>query len=119
MHSTLANKRIAIYARCATPMKIDRQIASAREAVARAGGNPGAALVFSDDAVSGLDLTRPGLEALLHVVDERQVDTIVTEDVSRISRDMAGLTCVMDRVQEAGASIVTISDIDTNTDGTK
>jgi DNA invertase Pin-like site-specific DNA recombinase len=118
MH-TLANKRIAIYARCATPMKIDRQIASARETVARAGGDAGAALVFSDDAVSGLDLDRPGLEALLRVVDERRVDTIVTEDVARISRDMAGLARVMDRVQEAGASLVTISDIDTDIDGTK
>lgn len=119
MHTTLANKRIAIYARCATPLKIDHQIASAREMVARAGGDPGAALVFSDDAVSGLDLGRPGLEALLRAVDEHHVDTIVTEDISRISRDTAGLARVMERVQEAGASLVTISTIPPDADGTK
>jgi site-specific DNA recombinase len=120
VHTTLTNKRIAIYARCATtPLKLDGQIASVREMVARAGGDPDGVLVFSDEAVSGLDLDRPGLEALLRAVDEHHVDTILTEDVSRISRDTAGLARVMERMQEAGVSLVTLSTITPDTDGTK
>ena len=119
MHEKLATGRVAIYARYSSDLQnessIDDQARRAREAVARAGGDPTKAIVFPDFAISGGSMERPGLEALLRAVEERRVDVILTEDVSRISRDMGDAAVIFKRLQFAGVPLIGLSDgIDTS-----
>lgn len=119
MHEKLATGRVAIYARYSSDLQnessIDDQARRAREAIVRAGGDPTKALVFPDYAVSGGSMERPGLEALLRAVEERRVDVVLTEDVSRISRDMGDAAHIFKRLQFAGVPLIGLSDgIDTS-----
>src|SRR5436190_2171264 len=89
----LTGQRVAVYARFSSDQQrdssIDDQVRRCREHVEREGGAIDPALVFADYAVSGASLARPGFEAMMSAVAGRQVDVIVTEDVSRITRDFA------------------------------
>ncbi len=88
---SLINRRIAIYARFSTDKQsdasIDDQVHRAREWIRKQGGDPEAAVVYEDRAVSGASMDRPGMRALMQRVDRGEVDVIVTESVDRISRD--------------------------------
>ena len=119
MHEKLTTGRVAIYARYSSDLQnessIDDQARRAREAIVRAGGDPTKALVFPDYAVSGGSMERPGLEALLRAVEERRVDVVLTEDVSRVSRDMGDAAHIFKRLQFAGVPLIGLSDgIDTS-----
>jgi site-specific DNA recombinase len=88
MHPKITSGTVAIYARYSSELQseasIEDQIRRARDVIARAGGDPDRAMVFPDYAMSGASMVRPGLEALLRAVDEKKVDVILTEDISRI-----------------------------------
>ncbi len=119
MHPKIASGTVAIYARYSSELQseasIEDQIRRARDVIARAGGDPDRAMVFPDYAMSGASMVRPGLEALLRAVDEKKVDVILTEDISRISRDMADAAQIFKRLQFAGVPLIGISDgIDTS-----
>src|SRR5690349_5363324 len=119
MHPKIATGRVAIYARYSSDAQsetsIEDQARRARETIARAGGEPGKAQVFADYAISGASMERPGLEALLRAVDQGQVDVILTEDISRLSRDMGDAAHIFKRLQFAGVPLVSLSDgIDTS-----
>ena len=119
MHEKIATGRVGIYARYSSDLQnessIDDQARRAREAIARAGGDPTKATVFPDYAVSGGSMERPGLEALLRAVEAGRIDVIVTEDVSRISRDMGDAAHIFKRLQFAGVPLIGLSDgIDTS-----
>jgi len=115
----IATGRVAIYARYSTDLQhessIEDQTRRAREAVRRAGGDPTKAIVFPDFAMSGTNMERPGLEALLRAVDEKRVDVVLTEDVSRISRDIGDAADIFKRLRFAGIPLIGLSDgIDTS-----
>ena len=120
MHNDkLATGRVGIYARYSTDLQsetsIDDQARRARDAIARAGGDPAKATVFPDYAISGGSMQRPGLEALLRAVEEKRIDVVLTEDVSRISRDMGDAAHIFKRLQFAGVPLIGLSDgIDTS-----
>ncbi|MGN6105502.1 MAG: recombinase family protein, partial [Kofleriaceae bacterium] len=119
MHPKLTTGRVAIYARYSSDLQneasIEDQARRAREMVARAGGVPAQARVFPDYAVSGASLDRPGVEALMRAVDAGEIDVILTEDVSRISRDVGDASHIFKRLQFAGVPLVSMSDgIDTS-----
>lgn len=119
MHPKIATGRIGIYARYSSDLQnessIDDQARRAREAIARAGGDPSRATVFPDYAVSGGSMERPGLEALLRAVEAGRIDVILTEDVSRISRDMGDAALIFKRLQFASVPLIGLSDgIDTS-----
>ncbi len=119
MHPKIATGRIGIYARYSSDLQnessIDDQARRAREAIARAGGDPARATVFPDYAVSGGSMERPGLEALLRAVEAGRIDVILTEDVSRISRDMGDAALIFKRLQFASVPLIGLSDgIDTS-----
>lgn len=84
--------RVAIYARFSTDKQSDSsvedQVYRAREWLRTRGADPDGALVLSDRAVSGASLDRPGMRALLSAIRAGRVDTVVTESIDRISRDM-------------------------------
>ena len=116
----LQGQRVAIYARFSSERQretsIDDQVRRCRDYIAQAGGDPDTAIVFSDYAISGASLDRPGFESLMAAVDDKRIDTIVTEDISRISRDFADSAMVFKRLQFAQIPLIGIADgIDTST----
>lgn len=89
--NSLSGKRIAAYGRMSTdkqnPTSATDQISKCAKAVALRGGAVDPALVFRDDAISGAVRERPGILALLASIERGEVDIVVVEDLSRLSRD--------------------------------
>lgn len=110
---------VAIYARFSSQLQNERsiedQIRQAREFISRQGGAPDVAKVFADYAVSGSSLDRRGFEAMMQAVDAGEVRVIVTEDMSRISRDIADSANLFKKLQFIGVPLIGIADgIDTS-----
>src|SRR4051794_30910054 len=103
MNPALKNGNVAIYARYSSANQnersIDDQIRRCREYVASQGGDPDSAKVFADFAVSGASLDRPGFEAMMAAVKSGAIKAIITEDLSRISRDFADSAMIFKRLQ--------------------
>lgn len=94
---------------------IEDQVRRCREYIERAGGDPERAEVFTDMAISGASTQRPGFEALMAAVDAGTVVSIVTEDLSRISRDFADSAAIFKRLQYAQVPLIGVADgIDTS-----
>lgn len=113
----LRGKRIAVYARYSTDkqnaLSIEDQLRVCREYVERAGGTINAGLVFSDAAISGASTVRPGFAALQEAVRAKSVDFIVTEDVSRIGRDVGNNDRAFKEFKSYGARLLTLDGFDT------
>ncbi|MBM4362358.1 MAG: recombinase family protein, partial [Deltaproteobacteria bacterium] len=117
----LRNRRVAVYARYSSALQseasIEDQVRRCTAFVARAGGVVAPELVFMDLAVSGASLARPGFEHLMQKVNQRPrvVDVIVTEDLSRISRDFADAANVFKQLQYLDVPLLSVADgIDTS-----
>jgi DNA invertase Pin-like site-specific DNA recombinase len=126
MDSRLRGKRIALYARYSSDRQretsIDDQVRRCREYIEREGGVLADDTVFTDYAVSGSSLARAGFEALMRLVTAKPpaVDVIVTEDVSRVTRDLADGAQLFKRLQFAGVSLIGVGDgIDTGAKNAK
>lgn len=109
--------RPAIYARFSSARQdersIDDQVRRCREHL---GDYRGDVEVFADYAVSGASLNRPGFESLMAAVNNGTVTSIVTEDISRISRDFADAAHIFKQLQYARVPLISVSDgIDTST----
>lgn len=110
---------IAIYARFSTELQNERsiedQVRRCREYITQQGGDAQGAQVFPDFAVSGASLDRPGFEAMMAAVDAGRIKTIVTEDMSRISRDFADSAQIFRRLQFLKVPLIGVADgIDTS-----
>lgn len=110
---------VAIYARFSSTLQNERsiedQIRRARDYIAHQGGSPDAAKVFADYAVSGSSLDRRGFETMMQEVDAGGIKVIVTEDMSRISRDIADSANLFKKLQFIGVPLIGIADgIDTS-----
>ncbi len=65
--------------------------------------------------MSGASLRRAGFEALMHLVEQRRADAVVTEDMSRISRDIADSAAVFRRLQSLDVPLIGVANgIDTS-----
>jgi site-specific DNA recombinase len=108
--------RTVIYARFSTdnqnPLSCDDQIALCRERADREGWPVLA--TFQDDAISGAagigPDQRPGLNALLAMVERGGVDQVLTESTSRVARHVADAHTVRERIEFAGARLFTLYD---------
>ena len=119
-NKTLDSRRVAIYARFSTERQretsIDDQVYRCRQYIAQAGGDADRAVVFSDYAISGASLDRPGFESLMAAVKSKRIDAIITEDISRISRDFADSAQLFKRLRYERVPLISIADgIDTST----
>jgi site-specific DNA recombinase len=124
MSVAFASKRVAIYARYSSSLQNERsiedQVRRCTEHVRAAGGNVDEGLIFTDMAISAASLKRPGFEMLMRAVAERRVDTIVAEDLSRISRDLADSATLFKKLQHVGVPLIGVADgIDTGSKGAK
>ena len=124
MHPKITAGRVGIYARYSSDKQsessITDQVRRARDAVARAGGDPAKAAVFSDAAKSARSMAgREGLDEMLRAVEKGQLDVIITEDVSRISRDMGDSANIFKRLEYACVPLIGLDGVDTSAKGGK
>jgi DNA invertase Pin-like site-specific DNA recombinase/Arc/MetJ-type ribon-helix-helix transcriptional regulator len=117
----LAGKRVAIYARYSSALQrecsIEDQVRRCSEFVQRHGGMVDPDLIFSDVAISGASLARPSFEHMMQRLDEKPcpIGAVVTEDISRISRDFADAALVFKKMQYLQVPLFGVGDgIDTS-----
>lgn len=110
----LQGKRIAVYARYSTDRQnvasIADQVRVCREYAARRAGAVDEALIFKDRAISGTSAARPGLQNLLETVRSGLIDVVLTEDLSRIGRNVGNNDRFFSDMQESGARLIAIND---------
>src|SRR3954453_15230671 len=63
---------------------------------------------YSDHAVSGATLLRPGFQALMRDALNRRFDVVLAESLDRFSRDQEDTAGLFKRLTFAGVNIVTI-----------
>ena len=119
MHPKLKAGRIAIYARFSSDSQreasIDDQVRRCREFIAQGGGDPGLAVIFADHAISGSSMDRPRFEQMMKGVDDGSIDVIVTEDLSRISRDFGDSATIFKKLVYKNVPLLGVADgIDTS-----
>jgi DNA invertase Pin-like site-specific DNA recombinase len=64
---------------------------------------------YDDGGISGGHLERPALQRLMDQVDAKQVDQIVVYKIDRLTRSLADFAKLVDRLDEAGASFVSVT----------
>ena len=65
----------------------------------------GAVTVIADPGLSGKNLERPGLQQLLHMVDEGHVANVITWRLDRLSRNLGDLIMLADRLGQANVAL--------------
>lgn len=112
---------IAIYARFSSEgqreASIEDQVRRCRSFVEARGGVVTEAMVFADRAMSGTGADRPSLNRLLQLAtsNPRQIDVVVVEDLSRLSRSTADLFPFKRLFEYAGVRLLGVADgIDSN-----
>ena len=69
---------------------------------------------YSDRAISGASLIRPGIQALMEDAQKSKFDLILTESIDRLSRDQEDIAGLYKRMRFAGIRIVTLSEGEIN-----
>lgn len=112
---------IAIYARFSSEgqreASIEDQVRRCRSFVEERGGTVADTMIFADRAMSGTGADRPSLNRLLQLAtsNPRQIDVVVIEDLSRLSRSTADLFPFKRLLEYAGVRLLGVADgIDSN-----
>lgn len=104
--------RVAIYARYSSDKQreasIEDQVRLCEERAAREGWK--IVKRYSDHAISGASLVRPGIQALMQDAQDGNFDVILTESLDRISRDQEDIAGVYKRLRFARVAMVTLSE---------
>lgn len=104
--------RAAIYARFSSTMQseasIEGQLRICRELAAHEGWT--IVEVFSDSAMSGASMQRPGVQRLMAEASRGSFDIIIAEALDRLSRDQADVATLFKRLNFHGVKIVTLSE---------
>jgi site-specific DNA recombinase len=105
---------VAIYARYSSDNQRDASISDqlriCREFAARQGWT--VIQEFTDHAISGATLLRPGFQALMRDALSRRFDVVLAESLDRFSRDQEDTAGLFKRLTFAGVSIVTLAEGD-------
>lgn len=107
--------RCASYARFSSDLQkatsLDDQLAAARRYAESQGWQWLAAHVYTDAAISGASLERPGISALRQAAQQkpRPFDVVLVDDSSRVSRDLADAVRLLQELRFAGVRVVYIS----------
>jgi site-specific DNA recombinase len=104
--------RAAIYARFSTDMQrdasIEDQVDSCRDFIRQHGWT--VSEIYSDEAISGSSMFRPGIERLQRDVRAGKFDIVVSEGLDRLSRSLADVSKFYDRMEHLGVEIWTITE---------
>jgi len=107
--------RAAVYARFSSDLQratsIDDQLNVARAFAATRGWSVDSAHVFTDSALSGSSLERPGIIALMAAAALRPLpfQVVLIDDSSRVSRDLADAVRFMQHLKFLGVRVIFIS----------
>jgi site-specific DNA recombinase len=106
--------RVVIYARYSSDLQSNRSIEDQLRDCTALCERRGWSIVdsFSDAAISGTTMRRPGLSALLELASAGRIDVVVAEALDRISRGLANTAQIHEELEEAGVRIHTISEGD-------
>ena len=120
----LKGSRVAAYARYSSDRQsetsVEDQLRRLRTFASANGRALKDTLTFTDHAISGASTARPGFEALMDRVKRREIDVLLVEDTSRLSRDNADALNLYKQLSFFGVQLVAISDgIDSSTKGAK
>ena len=103
---------VAIYARYSSDQQrdasIEDQIRLCQERAAREGWH--IRQCYTDHAISGASLIRPGVQALLQDAYAGQFEIILAESIDRLSRDQEDIAGIYKRLRFANVRIVTLSE---------
>jgi site-specific DNA recombinase len=106
----------AIYARYSSDLQrdasIEDQIRLCKERAKREGWRT--VNCYTDHAISGASLIRPGMQMLLQDAQAGKFDVIVAEAIDRLSRDQEDIAHIYKRARFANVRIVTLSEGDVN-----
>ncbi|MFC0243894.1 recombinase family protein [Falsochrobactrum ovis] len=105
-------RRVAIYARYSTDLQSDTSIEDQVRICMRFAESKGWQVVqtYSDHAVSGANMMRPGIQALMADARAGQFDIIVAEAQDRLSRDMEDMARLYKHLTYAEQAIHTVSE---------
>lgn len=108
--------KCAIYARFSSDLQdarsITDQIAACRTKATALGYS--IAAEYSDAAISGATMHRPGLNDLLRAASAGAFDLILTEALDRLSRDLADISAIWRDLSFLGVRVVTLSEGEIN-----
>jgi len=108
--------RVAIYSRFSSQMQseasIEDQHRICQERATREGWTVTA--VFSDMAISGASMQRPGIQGLMDQASKGSFDIVMTEALDRLSRDQADVATLYKRLSFHGVRIITLSEGEIN-----
>src|SRR5258706_4666884 len=108
----LSGMRAIGYVRVSTDKQADHGISlEAQEAKIRAMATvQGADIVelIVDGGESAKNLNRPGMERLLALVDQRQVQTVIIAKLDRLTRSVKDLAELLERFERRGGSLVSV-----------
>ena len=114
MHPNLKTCNVAIYARCAVDTTgsaaIKDQVQRCLAFVERAGGDGSRTTVFADSGISGRRAQRPSYASLMAAVEDGRINAVVTQDLSRVTRDIAEASRIRVQLERAGVSLLTLPD---------
>jgi len=104
--------KVALYARYSSDNQRDASIEDQLRVCRARADREGWAVVdsYSDRAISGASLLRPGVQELIADGLKRRFDLILTESLDRLSRDQEDIAGFYKRMRFAGVSIVTLSE---------
>jgi site-specific DNA recombinase len=106
--------KVAIYARYSSENQRDASIVDqfrvCREFAQRQGWR--VAAEYSDHAVSGATIMRPGFQAMMREALQKKFDIVMAEALDRFSRDQEDTAGLFKRLTFAGVNIVTLAEGD-------
>jgi site-specific DNA recombinase len=104
--------KVALYARYSSDNQRDASIEDQLRICRTRAEREGWTVVdsYTDRAISGASLIRPGIQELIADGLKRRFDIILTESLDRLSRDQEDIAGLYKRMRFAGVSIITLSE---------
>ena len=65
---------------------------------------------FSDDGISGTTSERPEFKAMMQLVDDNEISTIIIKDMSRLGRDYLVVGQLRELFRQRGVRLIAIND---------
>jgi site-specific DNA recombinase len=107
-----SRSRVALYARYSSDQQraasIEDQFRNCRRRADSEGWS--IAETYADEAMSGADGNRPQYQAMLAAASRREIDVLLIDDLSRLSRDQVESERVIRRLEFLGIRIIAVTD---------